>query len=96
MLVDTAGHLFTGKKYFSSSGRTTGQEVGILEGTVPFSLLNSMYSILGEGIRLGDNYSKKDARDLMRLIWVTQMPGVNQLGNYLINESNLPTTDRRK
>ena len=96
MIIDSVGHKLTGETVFSSSGRTTGQDVGILGGTVPFTVLKNLSNTLGETIRLGDPYSKRDARDTMRLIWATQMPGVNQLGNYLINKSNLPETDRRR
>ena len=91
---------------FSSSGRTTGQGTGIIDGLVPVSIYNRLHKAGKEIIsaasygmsdrRIGSPYSQKDARDTMRLIWGTQMPGVSQLANWAVSESNLPETDRRR
>ena len=97
MIIDSAGNL-VGKPVFSSSGRTTGQDVGLLMGTVPMSMVKQLSGTAKEilSITTGDPLSKKDLRDATRLNWMTQIPGINQTTNYLISETNLPETDTRR
>jgi len=32
----------------------------------------------------------------MRLAWLLQVPGVSQLANYMVSDSNMPETDQRR
>jgi len=98
MLIDSAMAPFTGQ-VFSPSGRTTHQGVGIIEGTVPWSLYQGIQKFGSAGLgAMWDEreLSKKDYRDAMRLVWLTQIPGVNQIANYFVSESNLKETGRRR
>ena len=99
MIIDSAMTPFTNEPLFSPAGRTTHQGVGIIEGTIPWSLYKGLGGIWDES--LGDMFtdkrlSKGDLRSVMKMVWLTQVPGVNQLANYFVSESDLPETNRRR
>ena len=99
MLLDTASTMTHGKPLFSPSMRTTGLGINPIEGSVVWSLLKNAEFMLKEmgGAATGnDPFSKKDARDLMRLAWFTRIPAVSQAADYLVSSSDLPATDRRR
>ena len=99
MMLDTALTPFLGRGVFDPSGRTTHQGMGVLGGMVPVSLYKNLNSVLGESLSdifTNKEMSKKDARDAMRLLWLTQIPGVNQLANYAVSESGMPESNRRR
>ena len=104
-LMDTASNLTEGKPFFKSTGRATGMGVGLLKGTVPYSVIESLGSLFEEGTRSvysnvtgrgTEVVSKRDLRNLIRQFWITQLPGVNQLLNYAVSDSSLPETDKRR
>ena len=102
-IMDTGAFMTTGEAMFSGHMRTTDQAVG-LEGTVPYGLykqITSQGGEIGEALRkiiTGHDHpmSKRDLRDLTRILWITQVPGINEITDYLISESSLDETDQRK
>ena len=101
MLIDSAVKPFMGGEgVFDASGRTTRQGVGLLEGTVPWSLAKNISKIGYQGV--GDIFtsqrmSKEDMRNIMRIAWFLQIPGVNETANLFTSGlENVPATNRRR
>ena len=97
MLIDSATSTLGMEPIFDPSMRTTGLGVNPITGSVPFSVMERGTKALNEAtgaIFRGDGMSKKDWRDQMSLLWMTKVPGVEQLINRLwINNLNTPDKD---
>lgn len=92
MLVDPAAKLMGFDPVFTSNMRTTGLGINPVEGSVPWSMIKKTESAL---MALGDSpYTKRDAKDLTRLLWFLKIPGVDQTVNQMINRSNLAESER--
>ena len=103
MMMDTFSFATTGEAMFSGNMRTSTQGIGI-EGTVPASMYKQITHMVTEGAeslayafsggKSGSPLSKRDLRDLMRIFWMFQMPGIDQAADHLISESSIRETDR--
>jgi len=95
MLMDSMAWLVGKEPVFDPSMRTTGLGIDQLTGSVPYSIL------YGKGWRAfretsgalfrEDKMSKEDWKNVQSLIWMTKMPGVEQLIDQMfINPANIP------
>jgi hypothetical protein len=92
MLVDPAAKIMGFDPVFTSNMRTTGLGIDPIKGSVPWGMKEKLMSSLEA---LGDSpYTKRDAKDLMRILWFLKIPGVDQTVNQLINRSNLAESER--
>lgn len=92
MLVDPAAKIMGFDPVFTSNMRTTGLGINVVEGAVPWGMIKKVETALEA---LGDSpYTKRDAKDLMRILWFLKIPGVDQTVNQMINRSNLAESER--
>ena len=77
--------------------RTTGMASGLLSGTVPFSMADSLISVgteaLQSTIQEDDPWSQKDLRDLKRFTVFGNLPLINQATEVAISNLPIPVED---